>query len=185
MAMMKGSAFTARFAYLKKTYPDLYDAFLERLQPATRELTQGAILKTEWYPFDAFVDLVLSADAVMGDGSLAISRTLGAHAAEANLPTLYKLFYKVGSPEYILSKAATLWSVHHDTGSAKLDRIEPNHVEFQIHGFEQPHRALCMALLGFIEKSLELTGVQDIELHERQCVLRGADYCAFRGRWRN
>jgi predicted hydrocarbon binding protein len=185
MAKMKGSAFTARFEYLAKTYPERYQAILDRLQPATRALADSRLLKNEWYPFDAFVDLVEAADAVVGDGSLALSRTLGAHAAEVNLPTIYKLFYKVGSPEYILNKAATLWSVHHDTGSAKLVRLEPNHVEYQIHGFERPHRALCLSLQGFIEKSLELTGVDDVQVHERQCAAEGAEYCAFQGRWRD
>src|SRR5690349_15251225 len=111
---MKGSAFTARFKYLAERFPSRYRELLAALAPATRALAESGALANAWYPFEAFLDLNANAERLFGNGDLALARAMGAYSAEANLPTLYKLFFRFGSPEYILSKAATLWSVHHD-----------------------------------------------------------------------
>ena len=47
---------------------------------------------------------------------------MGRFAADVNLPTLYRIFDRLGSPQFILRKAAQLWSVHYDSG--KLATIE-------------------------------------------------------------
>lgn len=180
---MKGSAFSARFDYLRTHYPERWPEYVARLQPETRELATAPVLKNAWYPFDAFVDLNVVADELLGKADLGLVKVLGKHASETNLPTLYKLFYLVGSPEYIIRKAATLWSVHHTTGRCELITHQPSHVEYQVHEFAQPHRVLCKSLEGFIERSLELTGVKQIWIKEQQCAAQGAAYCAFHGRW--
>ena len=182
-SQMKGSAFTARFEYLRTRHEKLWPDYLEQLAPETRELATTRLLKNAWYPFDAFADLNVVADRVIGNGDLALVKQLGKYAAEANLPTLYKLFYVVGSPEYIVRKAATLWSVHHTTGRSELITHQQNYVEYQLHDFAQPHRVLCKSLEGFIERSLELTGVTQISIREKQCAAAGAPYCSFHGRW--
>lgn len=180
---MKGSAFSARFDYLRSHFPEQWPSYLAKLQPATRELGQTPVMKNAWYPFDAFIDLNVVADQMFGKGDLALAKVLGKHASEANLPSLYKLFYLVGSPEYIIRKAATLWSVHHTTGRCELISHEKAYVEYRVHDFAQPHRALCKSLEGFIERSLELSGVTQIRIHEQQCAADGAPFCAFFGRW--
>ena len=184
MAQMKGSAFTARFAYLRARYADAWDAFVARLGPETRALATTRLLKSSWYPFRCFVELNLVADEVMGVGDLAMARELGANAAEANLPTLYRLFYRLGSPDYILRNAAALWSVHHDSGHAVVVERDPGRAEYQVHGHEEPHPVLCRSLEGFITRTLELTGVTEVTVRELQCIHDGAPYCAFDGAWK-
>jgi len=141
-------------------------------------------LKGSWYPFACFVDLNVVADRLMGRGDLALAKELGRYASEANLPTLYKLFYRIGSPEYIRGKAATLWSVHHDTGRAELLSEGPGHAEFSLFDFGAPHPTLCRSLEGFLERSLELTGAKDVRVSEVRCVLRKDPSCTYRGLWR-
>jgi hypothetical protein len=182
-SQMKGSAFTARFDYLRTRYAPQWPEYLQLLAPATRELASTRLLKNAWYPFDAFADLNVVADRLMGNGDLALVKLLGKHAAKANMPTLYKLFYLVGSPEYTVRKAASLWPIHHTTGRCEAITHQSNYVEYQVHDFAQPHRVLCKSLEGFMEQSLELTGVTQISIREKQCAVDGAPYCSFHGRW--
>lgn len=182
-SQMKGSAFSARFDYLQTRFPHDWPQYLSRLQPETRELATAHALKNAWYPFDAFVDLNMVADELFGNNDLSLVKALGKHASEANLPRLYKLFYLVGSPEYIIRKAGVLWSVHHTTGRCEVITHESGYVEYQVHEFAQPHRVLCKSLEGFIERSLELSGVSQIRIEERQCAAAGADFCSFHGHW--
>jgi predicted hydrocarbon binding protein len=182
---MKGSAFSARFEFMKKRFPDRYHAYLERLCPETRALAEGAILKSAWYPFDAFVDLNVTADAMFGHGDFALAREMGAYAAAANLPTVYKIFYRLGSVHFILGKSATLWSIHHDTGRAASFFVSETEAEYHVYDFAKPHPALCRSLEGFIIKSLELTGAREIHVREVECRNSGGARCRLTGSWKD
>jgi hypothetical protein len=184
MAMMKGSAFTARFAYLKRTFPSRWEELVAAFDAPTRALARGPCLKASWYPFSCFVDLNVKADQLVGKGDLALAREMGRDAAIANMPTLYRLFYKVGSPEYAFTKAANLWRQHHDSGRAELVPTGPGSAEWRLYDFAAPHPALCRSLEGFLTGSLEMIGVADIRVHEGVCVLHGAAYCGIMGSWK-
>jgi hypothetical protein len=184
MALMKGSAFTARFAYLRKHHAVRWSALVEAFDEPTAALARGPCLKGSWYPFACFVDLNVKADRILGKGDLALARTMGRDAAIVNLPTLYRLFYKVGSPEYIFSKVASMWRQHHDTGWAEIVWGGPTSAEWRTHDFAAPHPALCRSLEGFVTGSLETMGMKDVEVREEACVLKGAEFCALRGTWR-
>ena len=43
-------------------------------------------------------------------------RALGRYGADANLTTIYRLFFKVGTVHWILGRAVRLWSAHYDSG---------------------------------------------------------------------
>jgi hypothetical protein len=181
---MKGSAFTARFAYLQRHYARQWNAILDAFDAPTAALARGPCLKGSWYPFACFVDLNVKADRLVGKGDLALARTLGREAAVANLPTLYRIFYKIGSPEYILPRVATPWRQHHDSGHVELVMTGKSSAEWCTYEFAAPHPALCRSLEGFLTGSLELMGMRDVRVAESECVLDGAPGCKMAGSWR-
>jgi len=183
MPSMKGSAFTARFAYLKRSFPARWDALLDAFEPATAALAHGPCLKGSWYPFACFVDLNVKADRMLGRGDLALARVLGREAARVNLPTLYKLFYKVGSPEFIFTRAGSLWRQHHDSGRVEVIWISEHEADWRTHEFAAPHPALCRSLEGFITGTFEMMGMTDVQVREDACVLHGGAYCSLHGTW--
>jgi hypothetical protein len=184
MAMMKGSAFTARFAYLRRRFPGRWDGLVAAFDAPTQALARGPCLKSSWYPFSCFVDLNVKADHLVGRGDLALAREMGRDAAIVNLPTLYKLFYKVGSPEYVFTKAASLWRQHHDTGRCELVPTGTDAADWRLYDFAAPHPTLCRSLEGFLTGCLEMMGMKEIHVYEDQCVLRGGAYCGFLGHWK-
>jgi len=183
MALIKGSALTARFDYLRREHPRRWPELVTLLDSATQALARGPCLKGSWYPFSSFVELNVKADKLLGHGDLALARLLGKEAAKANLPTLYKLFYKVGSPEYIFARAASLWSVHHDTGRSEVVWDGRESAEWRTHDFAMPHAALCRSMEGYVTGSLEMMKMNDIHVEEIECVLKRAPYCSTRGTW--
>jgi len=184
MPLMKGSAFTARFNYLRSRFPDRWDGYVRILDAETRALAEGPCMKSSWYPFSCFVDLNLKADRLFGNGDLAICREMGREAAKANLPTLYRIFYRVGSPEFVLDKVASVWRQHHDTGHSTVVFPGPNRASYQVHEFAAPHPTLCRSLEGFLHGSLEVMGLRDTEVHHVHCRLDGAAVCEYEGTWK-
>jgi hypothetical protein len=88
----------------------------EAMQPEHRAVLDGRVLPHAWVPFDVLVDLCVTIDKVFGKGDLSLVKDMGRFAARANLPTLYRIFYVLGSPEFILGRAPRLWDVHYDSG---------------------------------------------------------------------
>src|SRR5262249_51126499 len=156
---------------------DAWPRIVEALAPETRELIDTHPLATGWYPFEQFVDLMLVADRIAGEGDLELVRKLGHHAATANLSTVLRIFIRFGSPEFSLGKAAKVWNLYHDTGRAETESLGPKSIALQVFEHGAPHRVLCLTLLGWVRAYLEATGCKAVVVREVQCRLQAADRC--------
>ncbi len=183
MANIRGSALIPRVTYLKQRHADAWPAIVEGVQPATRALLEAHPLATTWYPVEQFIDLMTVADRVAGTGNLELVRTLGHHAASANLSTILKVFIRFGSPEYILGKAAKVWSLYHDTGRGVTERAGARGITFSVFEYGFPHKVMCVTLLGWTRAYLELTGARSVKVVETKCRLKGDDCCRFDAGW--
>ena len=177
---MKGSAITARWGWTRELHGEPGIKKLRaQLQPATRAIVDGNVLKSSWYPFEAFVDLTVSIDKLFGKGDLALAKELGRYGAEANLKTIYRLFYKLGSVKWIIERAAAVWRTYYDSGYLAV-RNSQGVVELMITDFATPHRAHCLSVLGWAERSAEMSGAKVSKSVETTCRLRGDAVCTIR-----
>lgn len=183
MANVKGSALTSRALWVRLNHGEEgVGRLLEAVTPPTREALT-AIQKSEWYPFEAFIDLNLTIDRLYGTSDLSLVRTLGRFGADANLTTIYRLFYAVGTVKWILDRAARLWDVHYDAGKLLVVRHPGPEAEMRIVRFPTPHRAHCLSVMGWAERSIELSGGRDVTMEETACRARGDEDCSFHARW--
>jgi hypothetical protein len=185
MANVKGTAFASR---IKWTQFNHGEPGLERLQavasPELGDLLRSGAVMSKWYPFELFVEINEVMDSTFGKGDLSLVKRLGRHGADANLTTIYRLFYKVGTVKWILARAARLWGLHYDSGRMLVTQAPGNEVDLRIDGFETPHRVHCLSVQGWVERSVELSGGQDVALDELSCRALGDDTCRFRITWR-
>ncbi|HJK94351.1 MAG TPA: hypothetical protein RMH85_14760 [Polyangiaceae bacterium LLY-WYZ-15_(1-7)] len=156
----KGSAITSRMRFLEERGGDAARAaVLERLSPAFAERLEAGVLKNAWVPFDLFLALNEAIDAELGQGDLALCREMGRFGARLNLPTVYRLFYKVGSLAFILRRAPRVWAVHYSSGKLVVDTGR-DWAKLRVERFRRPHRALWLSVLGWAEASAELSGTR-------------------------
>ena len=106
MANVKGSALASRILWVQLEHGDAgYQRLLGQISPELRQTIEMGVNKAKWYPFDQFIELNLVLDRLFGKGDLALIRELGRYGADANLKTIYRLFYKVGTVHWILGRA--------------------------------------------------------------------------------
>jgi hypothetical protein len=185
VAQVKGSTLGSRLQWVDAHHgPEGRAKLMATLQPDSRLVVERRILKSAWYPFEAFLDVTVCIDKLFGVGDLALCKELGRFGADANLPTLYRLFYILGSVRWIMDRAAALWGVNYDSGKLAIEHIEPGLTVMHIEGFATPHRAHCLALQGWAERSVELSGGTVLASDEVACRCDGAPRCSFRMRWR-
>jgi hypothetical protein len=183
MPNVRASAILARLRWVEEHHgKEAKRAILMSLPPTQASAIMAAVNPNIWVSFGAFVALCEAIDRTYGAGDLAMCRMLGRYAAEVNLPTIYRIFYKLGSFRYIISKASAVWTTHYDSGHASTRDI-PGGVAFIVEGFATPHRAHCLSVLGWMEQSAEISGAKVIEAREVRCRLSGDTSCEFHLRY--
>jgi hypothetical protein len=184
VANVKGSALSSRVLWVKLGHGE---AGLERLlaacSPDLKHSITMSIDKAKWYPFDQFLELNLLVDRLFGNGDLGLVKELGRYGADANLTTIYRLFYKVGTAHWILGRAVRLWSAHYDSGFLEVLTRGPRTAVLRIRGFASPHRAHCLSVTGWCERSIELSGGKNVKVSEPLCRTRGDELCQLEAAW--
>jgi hypothetical protein len=181
---VKGSALASRLLWVRLGHGE---AGLERLEaaasPDLSPVLVNGVAMARWYPFPLFIELNETIDRVFGRGDLSLVWELGRFGAEANLKTVYRLFYKVGTVRWILGRAARLWGAHYDTGEMRLIDDRPGTGTLEIVGWDQPHRIHCMSVAGWAERSVEISGGRDAKVTELSCRARGDERCLLQATW--
>jgi hypothetical protein len=184
MPNVKGSALASRVLWVELEHGGHGRARLARhVSPELGASIAGPIAKARWYPFDQFIELNVAIDRVFGHGDLALARVLGRAGADANLTTIYRLFYKIGSVHWILGRGSRLWSAHYDSGACEITGRGGNAAVLRIHGFAAPHPVHCLSVAGWVERSVELSGGMHPIVKESRCRTRGDELCQLDVSW--
>lgn len=183
MSRVKGSAVTSRVRFIRERGgEDMLRAVRAALSESSRVQLERGVLPHAWVPFELFVELNVAADERLGRGDLLLCREMGRYGAKVNLPTLYRIFYRLGSLPFLLRQAARLWEVHYDSGRLDVD-LRPGEAALTITEFDTPHRSHCLSVLGWAEAAGELSGAKIIEAREVSCRAGGAAQCELFLRW--
>ena len=154
-----------------------------QLSPELRAGVENGFHKARWYPLDQFVELNVVMDRLFGRGDLGLIKQLGRFGADANLTTIYRLFFKVGTVHWILGRAVRLWSAHYDSGSCEIALRGSKSAVLRVRGFAMPHQAHCLSVLGWCERSIELSGGKRPIAEESHCRTRGDELCQLECTW--
>ncbi len=184
MANVKGSALSSRVLWVQLNHGSAGLArVLAQCSPELRSHVQGGIHKAKWYPFEHFIELISTIDRMFGAGDLALVEELARHGADANLTTIYRLFYKVGTAQWILGRAVRLWSAHYDSGYLEVLTRGSNTAILKIRDFDTPHPIHCRSVRGWCMRSVELSGGQTVKSVETRCRTRGDEWCQLETTW--
>ena len=184
MANVKGSALASRVLWVELGHGAAgLDKLRAACSPELRAAIDGGLAKAKWYPFAQFVELNEVIDRVFGKGDLALARELGRAGADANLTTIYRLFYKLGSVHWILGRGVRLWSAHYDSGFCEIATVGVKAARMRVRAFATPHRAHCLSVAGWVERSIELSGGKRAIVEESQCRTRGDALCQLDCLW--
>ena len=186
MVNVKGTAISGRRQYVLRHHgEEKLRAVLGELkdQDAARRI-EGGVLKSAWYPYDLFIDLTETIDRVVGRGDGKLFRAMAAQTAEDDLSTVYKVFFKFLQPMFIFGKAASLWSSYYTSGKLQATEKAPGDIELEILDFETPSFAHCESVVGWAQRSIELTGVKSVRADHLECRGKGARRCRMHFTWK-
>ena len=181
---VKGSLLASRPRYVRDQWgaAGLTDV-ASRLSPPMRALFQSAVLPFAWYPFQemAEIDRAIVAGPMRGDVSH--MKQLGLTIARYDLPTLYKMFFKLGTPSFVLKRINTAYATYIRGGTIEASPVSKNHaVVTQIDG-DLPLYFCDQGILGWVSAAVELSGGRDVHVAQVDCVHKGAARCTWEASW--
>ena len=163
------------------------DAIISELGAYGRMLMRSEIDKHAWYNYPLFIELGEVLDRRYGTGDMTLNIELGRWGAKLNTPNIFRMFIKLGSPEWVMTRAANLWSEHFTEGTVAVsyDKGEGGSVaELEITDWPVPHLALSYAVLGFAIAAIEMSGAADVRGELLACRSLGGDSTKIRVHYR-
>lgn len=178
MANVKATAVLARIKFIKERFGEVgYERVLQALDAPSAERLRALVLPQMWLPLGCMLELIEATERLFGRGDGELCRDMARYAADANLTTLYRIFYRVASASYVLTKASSLWNVHYDSGRLEAVESGTKTITLRIVDFDVPECTHCRSVFAWAERSVELSGGKEVGVAHSGCRKRGARAC--------
>jgi hypothetical protein len=127
-----------------------------------RETLESKVLHTGWYPISLYRALwrAIVETTECGDE---LVRAIGASAIRRDMTGVYRMVFRVFSPETVFSITTTLFGQYYDTGSVRVESA-PYGARVIYEGCQGFDRTMWIELLGSGEELLRLAGAKDPRL---------------------
>jgi hypothetical protein len=181
---IKGNLLGRRAWYVRDRWGEpALTALAAAVPESARKFLVEPPLTFAWYPFGVMMDI----DRAIVDGPMKgeIGRMteFGSAIAKHDLPLLYKVLFKVGSPSFIIKRLnivakqyireSTITSVVERDGEARVTQA----------GRRFPMYFCRYGVSGWFHAALELSGAKKPRVEHAACVHDGATACAWQLGW--
>jgi len=178
MIEIKGSVLSDSIHAVKeRSGEQIYNNIIDQLDEQSKKIFEQNILATSWYPLDSFVkflelDIQLTA---YGDKKQLIRRSEA--VVEKQLTGIYKLFVKLGSPEFVLNRISIIHKSYFKGVSIDIQMEGANTAILRYSGFEKQHELIGLVIIGFFKKALEISGANGVITKYSTAIEDGKGYC--------
>ena len=164
MVSVKGSILMARRAFAQKRA--VWDRVLGSTTALDREVLEGALLATSWYPLEVTSRLEASIEKHCGVGDR-IYEEMGTFSAATNLRSLYRAFVSDASnPHTFYEKLLRAYPRMHDYGKAWSERLTPTSLAI-LHDFDgHASKSFCNISMGFFRAAGVNVGIKACAIAE-------------------
>ena len=182
---VKGSLVNAAKKYVLMTYGEEgLKKVIAKMTGKNGAVVDSTILDASWIPEEINIDFLNCATEVLGRGSYEVARQIGRFEAQITIPTLYKVFVRMGDPGFVVQGASRFWKTVHNTGQLKVVSKEKGSVTMRLIDFGFSKESFCSAMLGYCQAALELSGAKKIEAIETKCMSKGDQCCEYSLKWK-
>lgn len=179
----KGNWVAARHRYVRETFaPAVFDAVAGALGPRDRALFASPPLAFSWQPLTAVVAMDRAIVDVAMDGQVARMRDFGNLIARYDLPALYKVFFKLGTPGFVLGRAGLIYGQYLRRGRMRAETTQRSAV-VTLTEAALPYYLCEHGISGWLEAAVAMSGGTRIRLRQARCAHRRDPACVWEADW--
>ncbi|HVT04364.1 MAG TPA: hypothetical protein VHL58_13430 [Thermoanaerobaculia bacterium] len=183
MAQIKGFAIRGLLKYGKTRRPGSIPGLLAVLSPSLQPSFQKPISSSQWYPYEAFSELLRAVDRQLGKGDFSLCPPIGEFAAEQDINGIFKVLMGMLNPKTMLDRSNVFWAKYCDTGKFSAVTSGSQQFVLRLDGFRMD-QAHCQLIIGFMRRWALIARASDVEVSHTLCVHRGDEHCQWEGNWK-
>lgn len=158
----KGSVILSTIEFVKNNFGDAgFKEVLSYLPDKYSDLISLKIATTMWYDFELYKQLTDGVIELFFEGDVKAARKIGAFTAERGMTTAHKVFYKIGTPRYIIMIANKIFSTYFSNGHFKVLKSSKRDIHIKLYGLDELYQAHIERILGWMVRAFELTGAKN------------------------
>ncbi len=183
---VKGTAIITLPPFIKERFGDGgLNQWIAALAPEVREVYPASVLASSWYPLKEFLVKPLRKMCdLFYAGDLKGARESGRFSADYSLKGIYKIFVKLGSPEFMLRRAGTILPLYYTPSEMKVVESGKGQGTMQITKFPDMDHALEIRIAGWMERAIEISGGKQPNIKITRSLTTGDSLSEFHASWK-
>ena len=166
MQTVKGSLFVYFVKVIRANKTGAYDALLT---DEDRQVLEGRILPSSWYPFETYKRCFCAVASVEAHNDPTVIRGWGRRFCDEIMLTIYKRMIIDTTPMQSLQRYVSMFSMFFNFGTLQLEAQGPQKAVLDIRDFDPEFQELHQLFFGWLERSLELTGARNVRTQFLTC----------------
>ncbi len=156
--IVKGTGPLALDSFVKTRFPNRYAEWKAALPPESAKYYKVVLAFQEFPLYDGLIrPTEVLCDLFFGGNERGAFES-GKFSASFALKGFYKILFKFGSPQFIIDRAARVFSSYYPEGELRVAESSPGRCVLQIVRFPEPYRLLEVNIGGWVEGALEVLG---------------------------
>ena len=182
MLEIKGVSVKAAPEFVRRRFASRYDEWLDSLSQSSREIVEQ-VFASSWYPLrEAVIEPTEKICDLFYGGVEEGAWEVGRSSASYALKGIYKIFVRVGSPEFILSRASNIFSNMLRPGDMKV--VESASKRAVLHmQLPESDWLLEVRMAGWMEQALAISGCARPKLTITQSLAKGDAVTEYVATW--
>lgn len=160
MANTKGTDVVGLRKIISEAGAEAEQKLLKTLTPDQRHLYENAV-STTLSPVGLQTALYERAAEVLFPNDSNRMFRLGKMMANRSFSTVYKLFFRIPTVEFLVGRVATMWRSYYDAGEAEIVNFMGKSGSLVVRHFPSLPRKLREVVAGHLTVVLELTGAKN------------------------
>lgn len=183
---VKGTAVATLPLFIKHKFSDNgFNQWLNALSPEAKEVFSHQVMATSWFPLKSIlVEPTQKMCTLFYNGNARGAWENGRFSADHALKGVYKIFIKLGSPEFLIKKASTILPTYYRPCTMELVSNQSQSAQVRITEFKEIDPTIEARIGGWIERALEISGCKDVKVSISQSLTTGKDYSEFCITWK-
>ncbi|MBI4852074.1 MAG: hypothetical protein HY819_09780 [Acidobacteria bacterium] len=183
--LVKGSVLLSLLKYIFKELDQVQkEKFISQIDLEYKDkIIANRILPTDKVPVSMLNRLTFIASSAKGDSVKNFARNIGRFSAEEGMKSTYGIYSRIRTPNAQLLKATVIWSNLYDKGKMETVRIDKEKAIVKL--VDMPTEAImCERIYGWLERTNQLSGLQDVRVAHTKCYSFGHPYCEWEINWK-
>lgn len=160
---VKGSAVRTIPDYIRKNFPDQYEAWHNSLPEGSLKIFDDFIRSADWYPFHEgmHIPVELLGKVVFKGDTLKAAWECGRYSAESTLTGIYKFFVMAAPPSLVIRRGSRILGTFYQPVEIKVAGDGDGWAILHITKFDELTEVIENRIGGWIEKGLEIQKVKN------------------------